>query len=49
MKFRFKEHIIDDDLPKARYAQTALADIDGDGAVSVADILLLLAAFGEEC
>ena len=25
------------------------ADIDGDGAVSVADILLLLAAFGEEC
>jgi len=30
-KFRFKPHIIDTDLPGRFYAQTALADLDGDG------------------
>ena len=31
MKFRFRHHIIDTDLPGHSYAQTALADLDGDG------------------
>jgi len=31
MKFRFRHHIMDADLPQGRYAQTALADVDGDG------------------
>ena len=30
-KFHFKHHIIDIDLPKGFYAQTALADLDNDG------------------
>ena len=29
--FKFKAHIIDTTLPKGTYAQTALADLDGDG------------------
>lgn len=29
--FRFKHHVIDTDLPDRFYAQTALADMDGDG------------------
>ncbi|MFT7695185.1 MAG: hypothetical protein ACI8P2_003819 [Candidatus Latescibacterota bacterium] len=33
MKFEFRHHIIDADLPPARYAQTALADLDGDGCL----------------
>jgi hypothetical protein len=31
MKFEFRHHIIDADLPPACYAQTALVDLDGDG------------------
>jgi len=31
MKFKFKHHIIDTSLPNGPYAQTALADPDGDG------------------
>lgn len=31
MRFSFVPHIIDTDLPEGRYAQTALADLDGDG------------------
>jgi hypothetical protein len=31
MKFRFRHHIIDTDLPAGCYAQTALADLDNDG------------------
>lgn len=31
MKFQFKHHIIDADLPPGPYAQTALADLDNDG------------------
>ncbi|MBN1673208.1 MAG: VCBS repeat-containing protein [Kiritimatiellae bacterium] len=31
MQFRFTHHIIDTDLPKGCYAQTALTDLDGDG------------------
>jgi hypothetical protein len=31
MKFQFKHHIIDTTLPGHSYAQTALADLDGDG------------------
>lgn len=31
MKFNYRAHIIDSDLPPGRYAQTALADLDGDG------------------
>ena len=31
MKFRFKQHLIDTALPPGMYAQTALADLDGDG------------------
>lgn len=31
MKFQFKAHIIDTDLPAGNYAQTALADLDNDG------------------
>ena len=31
MKFQFKHHIIDTDLSGRSYAQTALADVDGDG------------------
>lgn len=31
MKFKFKPHIIDTDLPGRSYGQTALADLDGDG------------------
>ena len=30
-------------------ASDCIADIDGDGATNVNDILLLLAAFGEDC
>jgi hypothetical protein len=29
-KFHFKPHIIDQDLPKGYYAQTALADLDSE-------------------
>jgi hypothetical protein len=29
--------------------ECSVADINGDGMVSVADVLLLLAAFGEAC
>ena len=29
--------------------ECSVADINGDGNVSVADVLLLLAAFGEAC
>ena len=31
MEFKFRHHIIDTDLPSGMYAQTALADVDGDG------------------
>ena len=31
MDFHFKSHIIDTELPPGMYAQTALADLDGDG------------------
>ena len=31
MKFTFKHHIVDPDLPEGLYAQTALADLDSDG------------------
>ncbi len=31
MKFEFKHHVIDTDLPAGMYAQTALADLDNDG------------------
>lgn len=31
MRFQFRHHIIDTDLPPGCYAQTALADLDGDG------------------
>ncbi len=31
MEFKFKHHIIDTSLPAGLYAQTALADLDGDG------------------
>ena len=31
MKFQFKARILDTTLPKANYAQTALADLDNDG------------------
>ena len=31
MDFQFKSHVIDTELPPARYAQTALADLDNDG------------------
>ena len=31
MCFRFRHHVIDADLPKNMYAQTALADLDNDG------------------
>ena len=31
MGFRFRPHVIDSNLPAARYAQTALADLDNDG------------------
>src|ERR1700722_17259392 len=31
--FRFKPHVIDTDLPTGFYAQTALADMDGDGRI----------------
>ncbi|HUG93971.1 MAG TPA: hypothetical protein VML55_24285, partial [Planctomycetaceae bacterium] len=30
-KFRFQHHVIDADLPAGMYAQTGLADLDGDG------------------
>lgn len=30
-KFHFKAHLIDTDLPFGNYAQTALADLEGDG------------------
>ena len=30
-------------------ADCSVADINGDGSVSVADVLLLLAAFGDPC
>jgi len=33
MEFRFKHHIIDTSLPRGSYAQTALADLDGDGCL----------------
>jgi hypothetical protein len=31
MRFQFKHHIIDADLPAGNYAQTALVDLDNDG------------------
>jgi hypothetical protein len=31
VKFEFRHHIIDQDLPKGLYAQTAAADLDNDG------------------
>ena len=31
MKFEFRHHLIDTDLDQGMYAQTALADVDGDG------------------
>jgi hypothetical protein len=31
MDFRFRHHLIDTDLPRGTYAQTALADLDNDG------------------
>ena len=31
MTLHFKPHVIDTDLPPGLYAQTALADLDGDG------------------
>ena len=31
MQFKFRPHVIDADLPRGRYAQTALADLDNDG------------------
>ncbi|MCL6429709.1 MAG: VCBS repeat-containing protein [Anaerolineae bacterium] len=31
MRFRFRHHVIDTDLPPGYYAQTALADLDNDG------------------
>ena len=31
MKFQFRHHVIDTDLSGRSYAQTALADLDGDG------------------
>lgn len=31
MKFQFRHHVIDTDLPGRSYAQTALADMNGDG------------------
>lgn len=31
MEFKFKHHVIDTSLPAGLYAQTALADLDGDG------------------
>jgi hypothetical protein len=31
MEFRFRHHIIDTSLPPGCYAQTTLADVDGDG------------------
>lgn len=31
MKFQFRHHVIDTDLPGGPYAQTTLADLDGDG------------------
>ena len=31
MKFQFKHHVIDTNLPPGPYAQTALADLDNDG------------------
>ena len=31
MSFRFRHHIVDDDLPKGCYGQTAVADLDNDG------------------
>ena len=32
-KFSFRHHVIDEDLPPGMYAQTALADLDGDGVL----------------
>ena len=31
MRFAFRHHVIDADLPKGRYAQTLLADLSGEG------------------
>ena len=31
MRFQFKHHVIDTDLPAGCYAQTALVDLDNDG------------------
>jgi len=35
MKFCFKHHYIDRDVPGKFYGQTALADVDGDGDLDI--------------